>query len=439
MLEVEVEREEEERSLEQAYYRLVKKAEVPGFRKGKAPRAMLERYLGREALLRDALEHLIPELLSKAIEEQGLDPIAQPDIEVTHIEPMAFKAVVPLIPTVELGNYRELRVDAEPAEVSDEQVDKVIEQIRQQYAPWGPVERPVQIGDLVTMDVEGRVGEESLDKREGIQYEVLSGFAFPVPGFAEELVGLEKGQQKEFTKSFPADHERSDLAGRECWFKVLVTEVKEKKLPNLDDDFARSVGEQFSTLQALREQITFSLQRAGEQQSRARHEEKTLDAVVAASKVEFPPVVVEAEIDRLISEQERELRANRMSLEDYLSRMKMGQEQLREEFRPIAAKRVARSLVLGKVSDEENIQVSDEEIEAEVERMAQAAGEKGGELKELFRSSAGRQSLERVLLTGKTVKRLTDMASGVTESQESMEGSGADSVESTGKGGEEDA
>ncbi len=437
VLEVEVEPEEEERSLEEAYRRLVKRADIPGFRKGKAPRAMFERYIGREALLQEAIERLVPRLLNQAIEEQELNPIAQPEVEITQTEPVTFKATVPVSPTVELRSYKEIRIDPEPVEVAEEEANKVIEQLRQQYAPWAPAERPVQPDDLVTMDVEGKVGEESLDKREDIQYQVLRDFAFPVPGFSEKLVGLEKGKEAEFTISFPADHERSELAGQECWFKVLVSEIKEKKLPELNDEFAKSVSEEFETFDALRERIASNLRSMAEEQARRNYGEKAIDAVVEQAQVDFPPVLVERDIDGLIGEQERELRANKMSLEDYLTRMKMSGEQLREELRPIATKRVARSLVLGKVSEEENIEVGDEEIDGEIETMAQAAGEKGDELREFFKSPIGRRSLQQMLLARNTVKRLVDIASGEADSTESSEeGSETDSTESLEKADE---
>lgn len=440
VLEVEVEPEEEERSLEEAYRRVVKTANIPGFRKGKAPRAMVERYVGREFLLQEALERLVPELLTQAIEQEGLNPIAQPDVEVTQTDPVMFKAVVPVSPTVELGEYRDLRVEPEPVELQDEDVDKVIGQLREQHAPWAPVDRPVQLNDLVTMDVEGRVGGEELERREGVQYQVIADFAFPVPGFAEKLVGLEKDKEAEFTLSFPADHERTELAGQECWFKVLVSETKEKRLPDPDDDFARSVSEEFETFEALRERVASNLRGMAEQQAKRAYEEKVVDAMVDQAKVEFPPVLVESEVDRLISDQERELSLSRISLEDYLARMKMSREQLRDELRPVATKRVTRSLVLSQVVEDEKIEVTDEEIDAEVEEIAKGAGEREQELREFFNSPIGRQSLGQTLLTRNTVDRLLNIASGEADSGGSEgEGGEAESTESSEKGGEGDA
>lgn len=439
LLEVEVDPEEEERSLEEAYHRLVKKAEVPGFRKGRAPRATFERFVGRDVLLQEAIERLVPQLLARAIEEQGIEPIDQPEVEIVQIAPLVFKATIPLSPTVELGDYKEIRIPREPVEVTDEAVNRVIDRLREEQAPWAPVERPVQLGDLVTMDVEGKIGEESLDKREGIQYQVFPDFAFPVPGFPERLVGMEKGKEAEFTISFPAEHERNELAGHECWFKVLISEIKEKKLAELDDEFAKSVGEEFDTLATLRERIASNLRGMAEEQAKRGYEEQVIDAVVDQANVEFPPVLIERDIDGMIGEQERELRANRMSLEEYLARTKMSAEQLREELRPLAAKRVARSLVLGKVMEAEAMEVGDEELEGEIETMAQAVGEKGDELRQFFKSPVGRQSLERTLLTRNVVRRLVQITAEETGSTEPPQANEAESTEGSDEGGEEDA
>jgi len=416
VLDVEAEPDEVEHSLEEAYRSLVKRADVPGFRRGKAPRAMLERYVGRGALLEEALEYLVPQLLNRAIEEQGIDVIAQPEIEITQTDPVTFKATVQVRPTVELGNYRELSIAPEPVEVADEQVDKAIEQIRYQHAPWEPAERPITFGDLVTMDVTGSVAEDSLLDRKDLQFQVLQDLPFPVPGFAEKLEGLEKGQEKEFTVSLPADYGNSELAGKECRFKVLISEIKEKKLPELNDEFAKSVGDGFETFGALRERIASNLRLMAEDEARRRHEEKVIDAVVELSKVESPPLLVERDIDRLIADQERELRESKISLEDYLRSRRKTEEELREELRPLATRQVTRSLVLTKVVEAEGIEVTDEEIDGEVEALAQGAGEQGEELRKLFNSPAARQSLEERLLTIKTVKRLVELASGETES-----------------------
>ncbi|MFQ5987277.1 MAG: trigger factor [Dehalococcoidia bacterium] len=405
VLQIEAEPEEVERSLEEAYRHLVKRADVPGFRRGKAPRAMLERYLGKEALLGEAVEHLVPQLYSRAVEEQGIDAIAQPEIEITQTDPVIFKATIPLRPTVELGDYRETRVDPEPVEVAEEEMQKAIEQIRYQHAPWQPAERPIQFGDLVTIDVKGSSEDSSFLDSKDVQYQVLKDLPLPVPGFSEQLEGLEKGEEKEFTISFPADHEMSQFAGKEYLFSVVVSEIKEKKLPEVNDEFAKSVGEGFEDLESLRQRIASTLKAMAEEKERRRFEEKVIEALVEPSKVDFPPVLVEREIDRLIRETEA-------SLEERIRSSGKSEEELREELRPLATRRATIYLVLGKVAEEEKIEVAEAEIEEEVEAIAQSAGERGDELRKMFNSTVARQSLEKALLTRKTAKRLVEIASG---------------------------
>jgi len=416
VLDVEAEPEEVERFLEEAYHRLVKRTDVPGFRRGKATRAMLERYIGREALLEEALDHLVPHLLNQAIEEQGIDAIARPEVEITQTDPVTFKATLPLRPTVELGNYQQISIPPEPVEVAEDEVNRVIEELRQQHAPWEPVERPIKFGDLVTIDVVGNVDENPVLDRKDLQFQALQDLPFPMPGFAEKLEGLEKGQEKEFSLSFPADYGTSELAGKECLFKVLISEIKEKKLPELNDEFAKSVGEGFETIDSLRERVASNLWLMAEEGARRRYEEKVIDAAVELAQVEFPPLLVEHDINRLIAEQERELRENRVSLEEYLRSRQKTEEELREELRPMATKRVRQSLVLTKVAEEEGIEVTEEEIDGEIEAMAEGVGERGEELKKQFNSPPVRQSLKDVIVTRKTVKRLLEIASGKAES-----------------------
>jgi len=405
VLTVEAEPDDVEPALERAYRQLVQKIEVPGFRRGKAPRAMLERYLGNEAFLDEAVQHLVPQLYSRALEEQSIDAIAEPEIEVTQSDPLIFKATVPVRPTVELGDYHQIRVDPEPVEVAEEEVDKVVEQIRYQHAPWQPVERPIQFGDLVTMDVEGTLdGKPGLDEK-GVEYQVVKDFPSPVPGFPEQLEGLERNQEKEFTLSFAADHEASQLAGKEYQFKVLVSEIKEKDLPELNDEFAKSIGEGFETLAALRERVTSNLKSMAEDEARRRLEDKVMETLAELSQVDFPPVLVEHEIERLIRERES-------SVEGHIRNSGKSEEELRQELHPLATKRVTGALLLSKVLEAEQIEVTEAEVDEEVEAMAGGAGERGEELKKMFDSQASRQSLQEMLITRKTVRRLVDIALG---------------------------
>lgn len=417
VLEVEADPQEVESSLEGAYDRLVKRANIPGFRKGKAPRQMVERYLGKEVLLQEALEHLVPQLLNQAISEQGIEPIAQPEVEITRVDPVAFKATVPLKPTVELGKYLEIRIDKEPVEVTEEEVNKVIEQLRRQQGTWEPEDRPVGFGDLVTINVVGSVDGEKMIEKTDLQFQVLEGMPMPVPGFSEALAGMEKGVEKEFTISVPDDYAVKGLAGKGCLFKVEVTEVKGQKLPELNDEFAKSLGQGFETLEALKQDVNSNLKAMAEEGARRSYENKAIDALAGISHVEFPQVMVEREIDRLISAQESELNANRISLEDYLKSRKKSIEELRQEVRPVATKQTASSLVLSKLAEDENMIVSDEELDKEIETMVNNSGKQSENMKKLFQSPRARGSLQGMLLTRKTVSRLVEIASGESKSK----------------------
>jgi len=417
VLEVEADPEEVERSLEVAYHRLVKRAHIPGFRKGKAPRQMVERYLGKETLLQEALEQLVPQLLNQAISEQGIEPIAQPEVEITRVDPLAFKATVPLKPTVELGKYLEISVDKKPVEVTEEEVNSVIEQLRKQQGTWEPADRPVNLGDLVTINVVGSVDGEKMIEKTDLQFQVLQGMPVPVPGFAEELAGMEKGAEKEFTISVPDDYAIKGLAGKGCLFKVEVTEIKGQKLPELNDEFAKSLGQGFETLEVLKQDVNSNLKAMAEEGARRSYENKAVDALVGVSHVEFPQVMVEREIDRLISAQESELKANKIGLEDYLRSRKKSIEELREEIRPVATRQISSSLVLSKLAEDEHITVSDEELDTEIETMVNNSGKQGENMRKLFQSPRARSSLQGMLGTKKTVSRLVEIASGESKSK----------------------
>jgi len=406
-LTIEMEPTEIEESLEKSYRRLVTKAKIPGFRKGKAPRAILERYLGRESLLEDTLNNLVPEAYEKAIKEQELEAIARPQIEITQTDPVVFKAVVPLKPKVELGDYQHIKVKPQPVSVTEADVDAVMEQLRHQHATWEPVERPVDFDDLVVLDIESSIDGESFINRQGVQYQIVQGQSFPAPGFAEQLAGMKKGEEKEFQLQFPSDYPRGELAGKEARFKVRVTELKQEVLPELNDEFARQVGSEFENLDSLRERATSDLKLRAEERARVDFEERVLDAVVELSEVESPPILAEVEIDRMLNQ--RFQRGNQ-ELEAYLKSINKTEEELRDELRPLATRRVIRSLVLGKVVDEEKIEVGDSEINTEIENIKQRATENKDGLEKILNTPQARESIEQTLITGKAVQRLVKIA-----------------------------
>ncbi|MGB2885536.1 MAG: trigger factor [Dehalococcoidia bacterium] len=405
VLNIEVDAEEMESAIKKAYHRLGAKTTVPGFRKGKAPPEMLERYFGREALVEDAVEHLLPEVYDRAIQEQEVDAIAQPQVEVLQIDPLSFKATVPVQPTIELDDYHQVKFEQETVVVTEEEEAEALEKIRYMQAPWTPMERPAKSGDLLAIDVEGTVeGEVVINEKEG-WYQLSPDLPNALPGFAEQLEGAEKGEERVFTLTLPA--EQGESGGKECSFKVLVNEIKEKKLAEMDDDFAKSLGQGLETLDSVKEKIAADLRSRKEMEAKNNLEEKAIKALVDLARAEFPDIMVQNEIDHLMSEQERHF-GDRHGLEDYLNRLKKTQEEFRNELRPMAERIVLRSLVLQRFAELEGIEVSAADIDAEVENMMQYASDEG--VRRLFDSSSARESLRRNLFIRKAIDRLAEIA-----------------------------
>ncbi len=411
-LTIEMEPTEVEDALDKSYYRLVKKTNIPGFRKGKAPRAILEGYMGKESLFQDALNHLLPEAYELAIKEQEIDAFAQPHIEVTQTDPVVFKATVPLRPTVKLGDYHSINLTPESEELTEDGVNAVIKRLRHQQAIWEPVERPVDFGDLVVLDIESSIEGEPFINRKGVQYWVRHDVSFPVPGFAEQLPGMQKGEDKEFKLQVPSDYSRSELAGKEPWFKVTVIEIKQERLPELNDEMAKQINPEFETLGILREKVSTELRQQAEEKAKIDFEEKVIAAVVDLTPVEFPPILVEMEVDRLVNEQSRRLQMGGQGLEDYLKSVNQTEAELREELKSLATKQVTRSLVLGEVAEEEKIEVSDSEVGAEIEQVLKSSVKDKDKMQKFLNTPPSRESIKRLLITRKTIRRLVEMAEG---------------------------
>jgi len=412
LLSIEMEPAEVEDALEKSYHRLAKKTNIPGFRKGKAPRAILEHYIGRESLLQDALNKMIPEAYERAIKEQEIDAFAQPDIEVIQTDPVVFKVTVPVRPVVKLGDYHSINLTPEPVELTEDNVNAVIERLHHQQATWEPVERPVTFDDLVILDIESSIEGEPFINRKGFQYWVRRDTPIPVPGFAEQLAGMKKGEDKEFKLQIPSDYPQSELAGKEPWFKVIVTEIKEEKLPKLNDELAKQISPEFETVDILRERVATELRQQAEEKAKIDFEEKVIQEVVNLAQVEFPPILVEMEIDRLVNEQSRRLQMSGHGLEEYLNSINKTEAELREELKPQANKRITHSLVLGKVAEEEKIEVSDAEIDAEIEEMTKNTAENKDELRKYLNTPQSKDSIRQILITRKTIQRLVEIAKG---------------------------
>ncbi len=417
-LTVELEPSEMEEAMEDAYKNLARNAEIPGFRKGKAPRAVVERHLGHSRLVEEAVNKLVPQAYEQALKEQEIEAFAQPEIELTQAEPVIFKAVVPLEPTVVLGDYQSIRITPEPVDVTDEKVDSVFEELRHQYATWESVERPLDYNDLAVMDINGTVDEKPYVKKIGAQYQVIKEYAAPAPGFPEQIVGMKIGEEKEFTLGFPEDYGNKEVAGKEAAFKVKLTEIKEEKLPEMNDELAAQVSPEFNTVKSLREETVKRLKDNAEEQSRMDFEEKLINALIEQTQIEFPPVLIEMEINRIMNEQNRRLQVSGQGMDDYLKSINKTEEELREELRPISIKNVSASLALGKITEAEKIEVTEDDINKGIDGMTgNTAEDKREDLRKLLDNPQTRQSLKQSLLSRKTVDRLAEIAKSTVKSK----------------------
>jgi trigger factor len=429
VLQLEVEDERLERAIESTYRRLAKRVKVPGFRPGKVPRAVLERHLGGDAVRLEAIDELMPQLYREAIEQEQIDPIDRAQYELVTEHPLVAKFTVPLKPSVDLGDYHALNVEREPVTVEPERVQEALESLRRRYATLEPVERPVQWGDIVRADIKTSVEGEAQGKDEDAEFQLVEGRVISLPGFAEALIGREKGAEFEFDVPVPDEVTDERLRGKQAHYRVALKEVKQEVLPELDDEFARQAGEGFPSLEALRERVEADLRDALEEQARHRYEDEVLDALADRAQLEYPPVLIERETERFIREQSglgpadgrrapKGGPSEREQLERYLRQAGKSEQELREEVRPLAEARIRRSLVLSELAEAEHIEVNEPEVEAEIERLASGVSQ-ADELRRLFSSDNAKESLRRSLLTRKTLDRLVEIASGEAAPQES--------------------
>ncbi|HEX5478404.1 MAG TPA: trigger factor [Dehalococcoidia bacterium] len=407
---IEVEPERLEAARGKALRKLAPRAKVPGFRPGKAPEPMLRRYLGEERILDEALDDLVPVLYREAVEaDESIDPIARPRLVVETTEPLVVKATIPVRPTVDLGDYQAVRIPTEEISVDDERVDATIETLRHRAATLEPVEREIAWNDVLTIDVKGHVEEEELADQQDIQVQLIEERDILFPGFEEAMLGHKKGDTVEFDLPVPEDVTSEKFKGKTAHFSVPVKEIKEEVLPELDEEFTKQVGDGYETVEALRDRIRDDIRGAEEEQRANRYHDEIMTKLAETATVDYPPVMLDAEIDRMLHEQAGHIEEGR-GLEQYLAALGKTEEEVRADFRPVADTRLRRSLILTEVSDVEKIEVTDEDIEAELDRLSASAGAQAAQFRQLFDRQEGRDTIRRNLLTRKTLDRLVAIA-----------------------------
>lgn len=380
---IEATAEEFEAGLNTAFNKNKNKISVPGFRKGKAPRKMVEKLYGTEIFYEDAANAIIPDAYAKAADESELEIVSQPKINVVQIEagkPFIFEAVVAVKPEVELGQYKGVEVEKCDTEVTDADVEEELKKVQDKNSRVVTVEdRAVKDGDMTTIDFEGFVDGVAFEggKAEGHELEIGSG-AF-IPGFEDQLVGMKIDEEKEIKVTFPKEYFSKDLAGKEATFKVKLHEIKKKELPNLDDEFAKDVSE-FDTLKELEASIKERLEKDNAQKAKYETEEAAIKAVCDKSKVEIPSGMVDMEVDHMIQDINQRLSYQGLKLEQYLKMIGKTEEEVRKEYEPQAIEAIKSRLTLEAVRKAEKIEATDEEINAKLEEMAKNYGKKVEEI-----------------------------------------------------------
>lgn len=398
-LTIEVAPEELEKAIEGAYQKNKGKISIPGFRKGKVPRQMIERMYGKEVFYEDAVNALIPEAYEKAVDECEEEIVSSPKIEVEQVEagkPFIFTAEVALKPEVKLGKYKGVKVEKADTEVTDEEVDKEIDKERESNARNIDVtDRAVKDGDIVTLDFEGFVDGTAFEGGKGENYPLTIGSGTFIPGFEEQLVGAEIGKETEVHVTFPEDYQAEDLKGKAAVFKCTVKEIKEKELPTLDDEFASEVSE-FETLAEYKADIRGRLEERKAKAAREAKEAAVIEEIIKDSDMEIPEAMIETQQRQMIDEFAQRIQMQGLTLEQYFQFTGASYDQMIEQVKPQAEKRIQSRLVLEAVAAAEKIEATEEDYEEELKSMAEAYQMEVDKVKELLPEKSVQQIKEDI-------------------------------------------
>ncbi|MFD2829200.1 trigger factor [Corticicoccus populi] len=375
VLTVTVEAAEFDSALDQAFKKVSKEVSVPGFRRGKIPRQMFEKRFGVESLYQDALDIVLSPNYAKAVQEEDLNPVDQPEVDIVEMEKgkdLVFTAKVTVEPEVKLGDYKGLEVEALSTDVTDEDVDHEIGHLLEAHTEMvvKDEDEAVAEGDTVNLDFDGYVDGEQFDggKAEGYDLEIGSG-SF-IEGFEEQLVGLKVDDEKDVEVTFPEEYHAENLAGEPATFKVKINSIKVKETPELDDDLVKELDQDVETVDALKEKLHKDLKEAKEQQSDAQLKEDLVTQASDNAEIDVPEAMVNTELDRMVQEFEQRLSQQGINLEMYQQLSGQDEDALREQMKEDALKRVRTNLTLRQIADDENIEVTEADIDAELEKMS---------------------------------------------------------------------
>lgn len=402
---IEVEPERVEEAMRKAARAISEQAKIPGFRPGKAPYHVVLQTFGRQTVLEEALEDLGPKLYSQALDEAGIDPYGPGKLVNIQWEPLVLTFHVPMPPEVDLGDYRRLRLDVPPVEVTDEEVEKELEEARKAHAVWNPVEREAQAGDQVVFQYTF-ADEDSMPET---SQTVLGEDAALLPGLAEKLIGMRAGETRTFEVTFPADWGDEELAGQTRTITVTVQEVKERELPDLDE-MPALMGD-FQDLDALKAHLRSKIMQAKEKERDQQLIDKALTILTEQAKISYPDFMLEEAVDDILADHDSILRRQGLTLDDYLRVLHIEREAYRQQQKPEAEQRLRRTLVLTKLAELEKLAVEDQEIEAETDSLVESSGNPEM-MRQIYQMPELQRYLRNQLLVEKVQQRVLEIVTG---------------------------
>lgn len=422
-LTIEVSAEDLEKAIQGAYLKQKNRINIPGFRKGKAPRAMIEKMYGAGIFYEDAANALIPEAYSKAVDECEETIVSQPSIDVVQLEkgkPFIFTAEVALKPGVTLGEYKGVEVPKSDLEVTEEEIAGELKREQENNSRVIDIDdRAVVDGDKVTLDFEGFVDGEAFEGGKGTDYPLTIGSGAFIPGFEEQLVGAEIGKEMEVNVTFPEEYQAKELAGKPAVFKCTVKKIEVKELPELDDEFAKDVSE-FDTLAEYKADVEKKIRERKEGVAKREREDKAVDAVIANAQMDIPEAMIQNQIQQLMNDFVQRMQAQGLSIDQYYQFTGLDQAKIQEQMRPQALKRIQSRLVLEKVAEVENIQISDEKFEEELKTMADMYKMEVEKLKELM-GDAEKEQMKKDIAVQEAVTLVAESAKVVEKKEEAAE------------------
>jgi trigger factor len=409
---IETTAEEFEKGLNEAYNKNKGKITLPGFRKGKAPRKMVEKFYGAEVFYEDAANAIIPEAYAEAAEESKLEIVSQPKIDVVQLEqgkPFIFSAEVAVKPEVELGQYKGVEVAKVDSEVTDEDIANELKKVQEQNSRTISVaERAVKDGDMTVIDFEGFVDGKAFEGGKGENYPLTIGSHSFIDTFEDQIIGMNIGDEKEINVTFPEEYHAEELKGKPATFKVKVNEIKEKQLPELDDDFAQDVSD-FDTMDAYKESLVSQLKERKANEAKVKKEDEAMEKIIEAAKMDIPEAMINTQVNRMAEDFARRLQQQGLSIEQYFQYTGMTAEKIIDDMKPEALTRIKSRLVLEAIVKAENIEVSDDEVNAELQKMADMYKMELDKVKELM-GEAEMKQVKEDLAVQKAVDLIVDTA-----------------------------